>query len=81
MGSMKTWSSIFFLILLAFAALRSNGADASRVLIGCDGGGDDERVGSSSYLAYPTMYKKARSSVVQWMGRLSAGPSPGGQGH
>ena len=38
--------------------------------------------GSSFHLAYPTdLYEKARSTMVSWMARLPAGPSPKGPGH
>ncbi|KAK1314905.1 hypothetical protein QJS10_CPA06g01448 [Acorus calamus] len=67
--------SILLMILFAVVVLRSGGADASRVLFDC---AHEEGGGSS---AHPSLYIKARSSVIELMGQLTRGQNPGGKGH
>lgn len=35
----------------------------------------------AGYLAYPSVYGRARSSMASWLEKLASGPSPKGPGH
>ncbi|KAJ4967524.1 hypothetical protein NE237_019373 [Protea cynaroides] len=65
----------FILVLVVFVAVLSQGVvEATRMLA--------EDFASASHLTtYPSIYEKAKSSMVCWLGRLSSGPSPSGPGN
>ncbi|OVA08797.1 hypothetical protein BVC80_8801g24 [Macleaya cordata] len=74
---MNTKQAITFLfVLIIGVAIISQGCvEASRVL-------SSEDFASSNHLAtYPSVYEKAKTTMVCWLGRLASGPSPRGPGH
>nr|DAD25297.1 TPA_asm: hypothetical protein HUJ06_026761 [Nelumbo nucifera] len=62
------------IIFAIVASTSGGGVEAGRVL-----SGDSAR--ANHLVAYPSVYDKASSAVLCWLGRLSSGQSPDGPGH